>query len=58
MNADQIAVGAAPLSPKQAAPTLRIRALMLGDRINASNLEIGTLVSRRRPPSASMPALP
>lgn len=46
MNADQLAVGAAPTSPKQeAAPSLRIRALMLGDRINASGLEIGTLVS-------------
>ncbi|MDA9545222.1 RMD1 family protein [Bradyrhizobium yuanmingense] len=46
MNADHLAVGTAPKSPKQeAAPTLRIRALMLGDRINASNLEIGTLVS-------------
>ena len=46
MNADQLAVGMAPMSPKQgAAATLRIRALMLGDRINASGLEIGTLVS-------------
>ncbi|TYO63434.1 RMD1 family protein [Bradyrhizobium hipponense] len=36
----------APASVKQdAAPALRIRALMLGDRINASGLEIGTLVS-------------
>ncbi|MHC2390970.1 putative Rmd1/YagE family protein [Bradyrhizobium liaoningense] len=50
MNADQLAVGAVPLSPKQeAAPTLRIRALMLGDRINASGLEIGTLVSSSAP---------
>ena len=46
MNADQLAVGMGPASPKQGiAPTLRIRALMLGDRINASGLEIGTLVS-------------
>ncbi|MCK1737785.1 RMD1 family protein [Bradyrhizobium sp. 138] len=46
MNADRLSVGTAPTSPKQAvAPTLRIRALMLGDRINASGLEIGTLVS-------------
>ena len=46
MNADQLAVGMGPTSPKQGiAPTLRIRALMLGDRINASGLEIGTLVS-------------
>lgn len=46
MSADQLAVGAASTSPKQeAAPTMRIRALMLGDRINASGLEIGTRVS-------------
>ncbi|MGY4291589.1 putative Rmd1/YagE family protein [Bradyrhizobium sp. LM2.7] len=46
VNADQPSVGMAPASRKQdAAPTLRIRALMLGDRINASGLEIGTLVS-------------
>lgn len=46
MNADQLPVGTASTSPKQeAVPTLRIRALMLGDRINASGLEIGTLVS-------------
>ncbi|WP_430648952.1 RMD1 family protein [Bradyrhizobium hipponense] len=46
MNADQHSVGMAPASVKQdAAPALRIRALMLGDRINASGLEIGTLVS-------------
>lgn len=46
MNADQIAVGMAPTPPKQGtAPTLRVRALMLGDRINASSLEIGTLIS-------------
>ncbi|QQO13407.1 RMD1 family protein [Bradyrhizobium diazoefficiens] len=46
MNADQLSVGTPPTLPKQdAAATLRIRALMLGDRINASSLEIGTLVS-------------
>ena len=46
MSADQLTVGTAPTSPKpEAAPSLRIRALMLGDRINASGLEIGTLVS-------------
>lgn len=46
MNADQLAVNPAGATPKQdAAPTLRIRALMLGDRINASGLELGTLVS-------------
>jgi len=46
MNADQLPVGATPTSPKpDAAPTLRIRAVMLGERINASNLELGTLVS-------------
>ncbi|PSO16319.1 RMD1 family protein [Bradyrhizobium sp. MOS003] len=46
MNADQLAIGPASTLPKpEAAPTLRIRALMLGDRINASGLEIGTLVS-------------
>ncbi|MFB6418892.1 MULTISPECIES: RMD1 family protein [Bradyrhizobium] len=46
MNADQLAVSAPATTPKaDGAPTLRIRALMLGDRINASGLEIGTLVS-------------
>ncbi|MCP3459867.1 RMD1 family protein [Bradyrhizobium sp. CCGUVB23] len=46
MNADQLTVGTAATSPKaDAAPALRIRALMLGDRINAAGLEIGTLVS-------------
>ena len=46
MDADQLAAGKASTSPKQeAASTMRIRALMLGDRINASGLEIGTLVS-------------
>ncbi|NUR11124.1 MAG: RMD1 family protein [Bradyrhizobium sp.] len=46
MNADQLIVGITPTSPNpDAAPTLRIRALMLGDRINAAGLEIGTLVS-------------
>lgn len=46
MNADQLTVGTAATSPKaDAAPALRICALMLGDRINAAGLEIGTLVS-------------
>ncbi|QQO20466.1 RMD1 family protein [Bradyrhizobium diazoefficiens] len=46
MDADQLAAGKASTSLKQeAASTMRIRALMLGDRINASGLEIGTLVS-------------
>ena len=46
MNADQLALGTtAPSGKQDPAPTLRIRALMLGDRINASGLEIGTLVS-------------
>ncbi|WP_369725854.1 MULTISPECIES: RMD1 family protein [unclassified Bradyrhizobium] len=46
MNVDQLSIGTPPISSKQdAAPTLRIRALMLGDRINASGLDIGTLVS-------------
>ncbi|WFU45206.1 RMD1 family protein [Bradyrhizobium sp. CB82] len=50
MNADQLAVGTTATSPRQeTTPALRIRALMLGDRINAAGLEIGTLVS-------SMPA--
>jgi uncharacterized Rmd1/YagE family protein len=46
MNADHLAAHAAVATPKQdAAPTLRIRALMLGDRINAAGLDLGTLVS-------------
>jgi uncharacterized Rmd1/YagE family protein len=46
VNADQLPVSNAPTSPKQdAAPTLRIRALMLGDRINPAGLEIGAPVS-------------
>ncbi|MGX4773396.1 RMD1 family protein [Bradyrhizobium guangdongense] len=46
MNADQLPVAMTSTSPKpEAAPTLRIRAVMLGERINASNLELGTLVS-------------
>ncbi|MGE5147922.1 MAG: RMD1 family protein [Candidatus Eiseniibacteriota bacterium] len=46
MNADQLALGKTTVSGKQeAASTLRIRALMLGDRINPSGLEIGSLVS-------------
>ena len=46
MSADQIAASATAATPKQdVAPTLRIRALMLGDRINASGLELGALVS-------------
>jgi uncharacterized Rmd1/YagE family protein len=46
MSADQLATGkvAAPAKPEPA-PTLRIRAVMLGDRINTQGLEIGTLVS-------------
>ena len=46
MNADQLALGTtvSPGKPEPA-PTLRIRALMLGDRINPSGLEIGSLVS-------------
>ncbi|SFH97374.1 RMD1 family protein [Bradyrhizobium sp. Gha] len=46
MNVDQLPVGTTPTSPTpDVAPTLRIRAVMLGERINASNLELGTLVS-------------
>ncbi|WP_408918048.1 RMD1 family protein [Bradyrhizobium arachidis] len=46
MSADQAAPGIAmPTGKPEAAPTLRIRALMLGDRINPSGLEIGSLVS-------------
>jgi uncharacterized Rmd1/YagE family protein len=46
MSADQLPVGMTAAPPKQdAAPTLRIRAVMLGERINASNLELGALVS-------------
>jgi uncharacterized Rmd1/YagE family protein len=61
MNADQPSAGTMPASPEQdvtrqavtrpdaakqdAAPTLRIRAVMLGERINASGLELGALVS-------------
>ncbi|MGX4806399.1 RMD1 family protein [Bradyrhizobium guangdongense] len=46
MNADQLPVAMTSTSPKpEAPPTLRIRAVMLGERINASNLELGTLVS-------------
>jgi uncharacterized Rmd1/YagE family protein len=46
VNADQLSVGTTATSPRQdAVPSLRIRALMLGDRINTSGLEIGTLVS-------------
>src|SRR6516164_4747444 len=46
VNADQLSIGTTATSPRQdAAPSLRIRALMLGDRINTSGLEIGTLVS-------------
>jgi uncharacterized Rmd1/YagE family protein len=46
MNTDLPLVGTTPTSAKpDAAPTLRIRALMLGDRINASGLELGPLVS-------------
>jgi uncharacterized Rmd1/YagE family protein len=46
VTADQLTVGTTAASGKQdAAPSLRIRAVMLGDRINAAGLEIGTLVS-------------
>ncbi|MCK1362055.1 RMD1 family protein [Bradyrhizobium sp. 199] len=46
MNADQIAVSAPATSSKpHGAPTLRIRAVMLGERINPSGLELGALVS-------------
>ncbi|OAF16970.1 RMD1 family protein [Bradyrhizobium neotropicale] len=46
MNADQLTLGTTPTTPKQdAEPTLRIRAVMLGDRINAAGLEIGQRVS-------------
>src|SRR3569623_2452717 len=46
MNADQLPIGAPPISPKpDAAPTLRIRAVMLGERINPSGLELGAAVS-------------
>lgn len=46
MNVDQLPIGATPPPSKpDAAPTLRIRAVMLGERINPSGLEIGTLVS-------------
>src|SRR5262245_55200094 len=46
VNADQLTVGTTAASGKQdAVPSLRIRAVMLGDRINAAGLEIGTLVS-------------
>jgi uncharacterized Rmd1/YagE family protein len=46
VNADQLPVGTTPTSPKpEAAPTLRIRAVMLGERINPSGLELGAPVS-------------
>jgi len=50
MNADQLAVSASATSPKMdtkpdVAPTLRIRAVMLGERINPSGLELGAPVS-------------
>ncbi|OAF07605.1 hypothetical protein AYJ54_13760 [Bradyrhizobium centrolobii] len=46
MNADQLSVGTPATLPGQdPTPGLRIRALMLGDCINAAGLEIGTLVS-------------
>jgi len=46
MNADQLAVSPPATSPKpDAAPTLRIRAVMLGERINPSGLELGAAVS-------------
>ena len=50
MNADQLAVNTPATSPRpDGAPTLRIRAVMLGERINPSGLEIG-------PPVSSTPA--
>ena len=46
MNVDQRAVGTAVTSGRQdPAPTLRIRAVMLGERINPSGLELGAVVS-------------
>ncbi|MBR0718254.1 RMD1 family protein [Bradyrhizobium liaoningense] len=46
MSADQLVLGtSAPSGKPEVAPPLRIRAVMLGDRINPSGLEIGTLVS-------------
>lgn len=46
MSADRLAPAATAVSGKpDAVATLRIRALMLGDRINPSGLETGTLVS-------------
>lgn len=46
MNADQLPVGVLPTSTKpESPPTLRIRAVMLGERINPSGLEIGSPVS-------------
>ena len=45
MKVDQLAPGTTAVGKQDASPTLRIRALMLGDRINAAGLEIGTLVS-------------
>jgi len=44
MNADQLTLSTTA-GKQDASPTLRIRALMLGDRINAAGLEIGALVS-------------
>ncbi|MBR0787569.1 RMD1 family protein [Bradyrhizobium manausense] len=46
MNADQHPIGVTPAAPKpDATPILRIRAVMLGERINPSGLEIGAAVS-------------
>jgi uncharacterized Rmd1/YagE family protein len=46
VNADQLAPDMTAASGRQdTAPPLRIRALMLGDRINPSGLELGSLVS-------------
>jgi uncharacterized Rmd1/YagE family protein len=46
VNADQLTVGTTAASGRQdAVPSLRIHAVMLGDRINAAGLEIGALVS-------------
>ena len=46
MNADQLAVNSPATSPRpDGAPTLRIRAVMLGERINPSGIEMGATVS-------------
>src|SRR3569833_12052 len=46
MNADQLAVNTPATSPRpDSAPILRIRAVMPGERINPSGLELGAVVS-------------